>query len=83
MSAWLLIRDVVVHDAQTSYPGVSVIMPLKGTREHDTCNWLSHFNSAYEGELEFIAVVESAFDPAAASIKAVAEEFPKVDQCAQ
>lgn len=66
------------HDAQASNPGVSVIMPLKGTREHDSCNWRSQFNSAYDGDIEYIAVVESAFDPSVTAVTAVADQFPEV-----
>ncbi|EFJ40451.1 hypothetical protein VOLCADRAFT_119967 [Volvox carteri f. nagariensis] len=56
----------------------SVVMPVKGCRPHSLDNWESHLGLMYDGPLEFVFVVESEEDPAAAP-----ERAPNVSRSAQ
>ena len=60
-------------------PKVSVVMPVKGMREHSRNNWASHLSSS-DGlnrpsrGLEFVFVVESEADPAYDTLLALIEQ---------
>ncbi len=41
------------------WPGVTVILPVKGYRRHSLLNWASHVSLAYSGPIEFVFVVDS------------------------
>ena len=67
----IVLTPLVVHEAavcaltllllQTarSWPGVTVILPVKGRRRHSIANWRSHVNLKYPGSIEFLFVVDS------------------------
>ncbi len=42
-----------------SWPGVTVILPVKGCKRHSISNWRSHVNLKYSGSVEFLFVVDS------------------------
>mmetsp|Transcript_19855 Transcript_19855/g.55228 ORF Transcript_19855/g.55228 Transcript_19855/m.55228 type:complete len:405 (+) Transcript_19855:295-1509(+) len=54
-------------------PGVAVIMPVKGCKEHSVSNWLSQISMQYNGPTEFIFVVESEDDPAYIVLERIAK----------
>ena len=45
--------------ADQAWPGVSVILPVKGCRKHCVSNWASHIRLRYAGPTEFLFVVDS------------------------
>ena len=51
------------------WPGVSVVLPVKGCRAHSGRNWRSQLGQRYAGPLEFIFVVDDAADPAVAAVQ--------------
>ena len=51
------------------WPGVSVVLPVKGCRAHSGRNWRSQLGQHYAGPLEFIFVVDDAADPAVAAVQ--------------
>ena len=53
------------------WPGVSVVLPVKGCRAHSGRNWRSQLGQRYAGPLEFIFVVDDAADPAVAAVQAL------------
>ena len=67
----IVLTPPVVHEAaaydttilllQTarSWPGVTVILPVKGCRRHSISNWRSHISLKYSGSIEFLFVVDS------------------------
>ncbi|GMH45669.1 hypothetical protein BSKO_13632 [Bryopsis sp. KO-2023] len=59
-------------------PGVSIVLPVKGVRQHSVENWKTQLALNYEGNLEFIFVVESWQDLALAALTSVIQKFPKV-----
>ncbi|CAK0746217.1 hypothetical protein CVIRNUC_001675 [Coccomyxa viridis] len=64
-----------VHHAQEtagSWPGVTVILPVKGCKRHSISNWRSHVNLKYSGSVEFLFVVDSQADPSYGSLSALA-----------
>lgn len=51
------------------WPGVSVVLPVKGCRAHSERNWRSQLAQRYAGPLEFLFVVDDAADAAVAAIQ--------------
>ena len=53
--------DTIILLLQTAcaWPGVTVILPVKGCRRHSISNWRSHVNLKYPGSIEFLFVVDS------------------------
>ena len=45
-------------------PMVTVVMPVKGVKEHSEGNWHTQLATSYKGPVEFVFVVESRQDPA-------------------
>ena len=45
--------------ADQTWPGVTVILPVKGHRKHSHSNWSSHVRLRYAGPVEFLFVVDS------------------------
>lgn len=62
-----------------SWPGVSVVMPVKGCRPHSVANWTSQIQTDYAGPLEFLFVVEHESDLAVPAINQVLDRHPKMD----
>lgn len=56
-------------DPGKGWPGVSVVLPVKGCRAHSGRNWRSQLGQRYAGPLEFIFVVDDAGDPAIAAVQ--------------
>ena len=56
------------------WPGVSVVLPVKGTRPHSLSNWRSQLASRYPGPLQFVFVVESEQDPACEALRGLLAE---------
>ncbi|MEW5308163.1 MAG: hypothetical protein WDW38_000141 [Sanguina aurantia] len=46
------------------WPGVTVVLPVKGCRSHSLENWMSHVAMDYDGPREYLFVLESESDPA-------------------
>ncbi|KAI3714708.1 hypothetical protein L6452_21667 [Arctium lappa] len=63
------------HSKQENLPGVTVVMPLKGSGEYNQQNWRSQITSLYGGPLEFLFTVESTADPAYHAISRVLIDF--------
>lgn len=59
-------------------PGISVILPVKGVRQHSTSNWIAQMDSRYKGDLEFIFVVESEQDLAVAALRPVMKKLSHI-----
>lgn len=43
---------------KATWPGVSVILPVKGCRKHSLKNWQSQLAMLYEGPIEFLFIVD-------------------------
>ncbi len=56
--------------AGQTWPGVSVILPVKGCRKHSVSNWASHVRLRYAGPVEFLFVVDSQVGCPAVEIQA-------------
>ncbi|KAJ9538750.1 hypothetical protein OSB04_031483 [Centaurea solstitialis] len=75
------------HSKQENLPGVTVVMPLKGSGESNVNNWRSQLSclvlmysstqitSLYGGPLEFLFTVESTADPAYHAISRLLIDF--------
>lgn len=59
-------------------PCVSVILPVKGIRQHSISNWLAQLTSKYNGDLEYVFVVESSEDQAIPGLRSVIKQVPQV-----
>lgn len=60
---------------------MSVILPVKGIRQHSISNWLAQMASKYKGGLEYVFVVESAQDQAIPGLRSVINQLPQVGLC--
>ncbi|XP_031110098.1 uncharacterized protein LOC116014225 [Ipomoea triloba] len=72
-----LCKDIneLEHSNQINLPRVSVVMPLKGFREHNLHNWRSQITSLFGGPLEFLFVVESTKDPAYSAVQKLLADY--------
>lgn len=59
-----------------SYPGVSLISPLRGSEDGTADNLRSFFRQDYPGEFEVLIAVEEESDSAASTAQRVFDEFP-------
>ena len=50
---------IIVRQAKSALPGVSVVLPVKGYRKHSLQNWHSQLQSNYSGPKEYLFVVDS------------------------
>ncbi|KAK9804057.1 hypothetical protein WJX73_000030 [Symbiochloris irregularis] len=55
-----------------AFPGVTVVLPVKGCRAHSRRTWRSQLTMLYGGSVEFLFVVDSKGDPACAAVQALA-----------
>ena len=51
--------SALLSQAGQTWPGVSVVLPVKGCRKHSVSNWASHICLRYAGPVEFLFVVDS------------------------
>ncbi|BDA40970.1 hypothetical protein COCOBI_01-6250 [Coccomyxa sp. Obi] len=51
-----------------TWPGISIVLPVKGCRKHSLQNWKSQLHSKYSGPIEYLFVVDSQADPAYSAI---------------
>ena len=58
-----------------SPPPVAIVLPVKGVKPDSEDNWRAQLSSSYAGDREYVFVVESADDPAAAAATRLAKEF--------
>ena len=56
-------------------PPVAIVLPVKGVKPDSEDNWRAQLSSSYAGDREYVFVVESADDPAAAAATRLAKEF--------
>lgn len=77
-SLWLLtafirsreyLRKRRSFDTTTKYPPVTVVLPTKGVRTHSLQNWQSFLDLKYNGDVEFLFIVESERDAAIRILK--------------
>lgn len=61
-----------------SYPGISVLKPLRGTDPGQYAGFASHCQQSYAGPFELIFGVASLEDPAVATVGRLRVEFPEV-----
>jgi ceramide glucosyltransferase len=62
--------------APPSYPGVSLISPLRGSEAGTADNLRSFFRQDYPGEFEVLIAIEEESDSAASTAQKVLDEFP-------
>lgn len=58
-----------------SWPGVSIILPLRGYHKYSIQNWKAVLGFHYEGELEYFFVVEDVNEPAICILRDVLQNF--------
>jgi hypothetical protein len=57
-----------IVSSQSSWPRVSVVLPVKGIHDNSIDNWQSQIETDYSGDIDFIFVVEDEHDPAYAEL---------------
>eukprot|EP00798_Chlamydomonas_sp_ICE-L_P006107 gene6107-2709_t len=68
---------VAMWQGTSTWPAISVVMPVKGCRTHSSHNWSTQVGINYGGPVEFLFVLESSEDDAYMPLTQLSEDLNK------